>query len=77
LIPPVPMVTLRFVQRTKVGSAAFSYNDSSMLATKPHGCAERAHCRAAAQIKTGSNTLAIASSGSMMWDYLRLEWVTP
>jgi hypothetical protein len=29
-----------------------------------------------AQIKTGSNTLAISSSGSMMWDYLRLEWVT-
>jgi rhamnogalacturonan endolyase len=63
---------------TKVGSASISYNDSSIARDQPHGVWLSGRIAVPlAQVKTGSNTLAISSSGSMMWDYLRLEWVTP
>jgi rhamnogalacturonan endolyase len=63
---------------TKVGSASISYNDSSIARDQPHGVWLSGRIAVPlAQIKTGANTLAIASSGNMMWDYLRLEWVTP
>jgi len=63
---------------TKVGSASISYDDSSIARDQPHGVWLSGRIAVPlAQIKTGSNTLAIASSGSLMWDYLRLEWVTP
>jgi rhamnogalacturonan endolyase len=63
---------------TKVGSASISYNDSSIARDQPHGVWLSGRIAVPlAQIKTGSNTLAVSSSGSMMWDYLRLEWVTP
>jgi len=62
---------------TKVGSASISYDDSSIARDQPHGVWLSGRIAVPlAQIKTGSNTLAISSSGSMMWDYLRLEWVT-
>ena len=63
---------------TKVGSSSISYDDSSIARDQPHGVWLSGRIAVPlAQIKTGANTLAIASSGNMMWDYLRLEWVTP
>jgi rhamnogalacturonan endolyase len=63
---------------TKVGSASMPYDDSTIDRDQPHGVLQSGRIAVPlAQIKTGSNTLAITSSGRMMWDYLRLEWVTP
>ena len=63
---------------TKVGSTSTSYDDSSIARDQPHGVWVGGRIAVPlAQIKTGSNTLAVSSSGDMMWDYLRLEWVTP
>jgi rhamnogalacturonan endolyase len=62
---------------TKVGSSSISYDDSSIARDQPHGVWVSGRIAVPlAQIKTGANTLAITSSGNMMWDYLRLEWVT-
>jgi len=63
---------------TKVGSASMPYNDNSIDRDQPHGVWQSGRIAVPlAQIKTGSNTLALASSGRLTWDYLRLEWVTP
>ena len=62
---------------TKVGSASISDDDSSIARDQPHGVWLSGRIAVPlAKIKTGSNTLAISSSGDLMWDYLRLEWVT-
>jgi rhamnogalacturonan endolyase len=72
-------VTLRVsFNGTQVGTASIPYNDNSIDRDQPHGVFQSGRIAVPlAQIKTGLNTLAITSSGRIMWDYLRLEWVTP
>ncbi|MBC8132506.1 MAG: hypothetical protein H7X95_05950 [Deltaproteobacteria bacterium] len=72
-------VTLRAtVNGTAVGSANFPYDDSSIDRDQPHGALQSGRITVpVARLQAGANTLEITSSGRLMWDYLRLEWVTP
>ncbi|MGC4089642.1 MAG: polysaccharide lyase family protein [Polyangiaceae bacterium] len=65
------------VNATKVGTCSMPFDDGSIDRDQPHGAFRS--CRIAVpltQLKTGANQLAIASSSNLMWDYVRLEWVT-
>jgi rhamnogalacturonan endolyase len=63
---------------TQVGTVKTSYDDGSIDRDQPHGAWRTARISVpVAAFKVGTNRLAIASSGRVMWDYLRMEWVTP
>lgn len=63
---------------TPVGSASFPYDDGSIDRDQPHGVLQSGRIALPlAQLRTGANTLALAATGRLMWDYVRLEWVTP
>jgi rhamnogalacturonan endolyase len=62
---------------TQVGSVNLPYDDGSIDRDQPHGAFQSGRIAVPlSQIKTGSNTLEIAANANLMWDYLRLEWVT-
>jgi hypothetical protein len=72
-------VTLRAsVNGAAAGSVTLPYDDSSIDRDQPHGALQSGRITIPlTQLRSGANTLAIASSGRLMWDYLRLEWVGP
>lgn len=64
------------INGAQLGLASFPYDDGSIDRDQPHGVLQSARVEVPlAQLKTGRNTLTLAASGRLMWDYLRLEWV--
>jgi rhamnogalacturonan endolyase len=60
-----------------LGTAKASYDDGSIDRDQPHGTLQGGRIAVPlSRLKTGSNRLGITPTGRLMWDYLRLEWVT-
>jgi rhamnogalacturonan endolyase len=61
-----------------IGTARFPYNDGTISRDQPHGVLQSGRVTIPRnQLRTGENTLTLTSSRRLMWDYIRLEWVTP
>lgn len=62
---------------TPIGTAEFLYRDGSISRDQPHGVLQSERLTIdVAQLMSGENTLELTSSLRLMWDYIRLEWVT-
>ncbi len=60
-----------------IGPARFLYRDGSISRDQPHGVLQSDRLTISLdQLTSGENALTLTSSARLMWDYIRLEWVT-